>query len=78
MIFTGVTIVFLPLSFMTSYYGMNLHGIQGTQKTETDFWKGCGSTALVIVFIVACVAFNHRIWSRIVWRNGPTRQIVSA
>lgn len=60
-VFTGVTIVFLPLSFFTSYYGMNLAGIVETSKTEIFFWKVCGTAALLIVLIVALGAFRHRL-----------------
>ena len=60
-VFTGVTIVFLPLSFFTSYYGMNLTGIVGTSKTETFFWELCGTAAFLIVLIVALGAFRHRL-----------------
>ncbi|KAL8823570.1 MAG: hypothetical protein Q9191_005733, partial [Dirinaria sp. TL-2023a] len=51
-VFTGVTIIFLPLSFFTSYYGMNLTGIANTTLTENYFWKVCGSVALLIVLLV--------------------------
>lgn len=60
-VFTGVTIVFLPLSFFTSYYGMNLSGIVGTSKTEAFFWKICGTAGFLIVLIVALGAFRHRL-----------------
>ena len=61
MVFTGVTIVFLPLSFFTSYYGMNLTGIVGTTLTESHFWKVCGSIALLIVLFVVLGAYRHRL-----------------
>lgn len=61
LVFTGVTIVFLPLSFFTSYYGMNLAGIVNTAKTETYFWTVCGTAAILIVLLVAFGAFRHRL-----------------
>ena len=61
LVFTGVTIVFLPLSFFTSYYGMNLTGIASTAKDEAWFWKVCGSAALVIVVLVTLGAFQHNL-----------------
>ncbi|KAI4125314.1 MAG: hypothetical protein LQ338_004328 [Usnochroma carphineum] len=67
LIFTGVTIVFLPLSFFTSYYGMNLSSIVNTEKTEGYFWKLCGSIALIIVVVVALGAFRHHL--RNVWKS---------
>jgi Mg2+ and Co2+ transporter CorA len=51
--FTVVTIIFLPLSFFTSYFGMNLQGIIDTQRTERYFWGVCGTlTALIVSFTV--------------------------
>ena len=61
LIFTGVTIVFLPLSFFTSYYGMNLAGVAESAKDEAWFWKVCGSAALAIVVIVTLGAFRHNL-----------------
>ena len=61
LVFTGVTIVFLPLSFFTSYYGMNLQGIVNTNRTEHFFWKVCGSIGFAIVLVVALGAFRHRL-----------------
>ena len=66
LIFTGVTIVFLPLSFFTSYYGMNLSSITGTERTEAYFWKLCGSIAFFIVLFVSLGAFRHRL--KHIWR----------
>lgn len=61
MVFTGVTIIFLPLSFFTSYYGMNLTGIVGTTHGEGFFWKVCGSIALFIVIFVVLGAYWHHL-----------------
>ncbi|KAL8809815.1 MAG: hypothetical protein Q9223_007872, partial [Gallowayella weberi] len=43
LVFTGVTIIFLPLSFFTSYFGMNLKGVVDTDRTERFFWAVCGT-----------------------------------
>jgi Mg2+ and Co2+ transporter CorA len=60
-VFTGFTIVFLPLSFSTSYFGMNLKGIVDTDKTEEYYWKVCGSVAFSVVLLVCLYAFRFRI-----------------
>ena len=60
-VFTGFTIVFLPLSFFTSYFGMNLKGIINTDRTEEYYWKVCGSVAFGIVLLVCLYAFRYRI-----------------
>lgn len=45
LVFTGVTTIFLPLSFFTSYFGMNLKGVIDIKETQAYFWKICGSIA---------------------------------
>ena len=37
-VFTVVTIFFLPLSFVTGFFGMNLEGITSTTSTVKHFW----------------------------------------
>lgn len=61
LVFTIVTVIFLPLSFFTSYYGMNLTGIVNTARTEHYFWKVCGSLAFFIVLFTALGAFRHKL-----------------
>ncbi|KAL9594822.1 MAG: hypothetical protein Q9219_006813 [cf. Caloplaca sp. 3 TL-2023] len=39
LVFTVVTVIFLPLSFFTSYFGMNLNDIVDTDKQQSYFWK---------------------------------------
>jgi Mg2+ and Co2+ transporter CorA len=60
-IFTSVTIVFLPLSSFTSYYGMNLQGMAGSSKTDAYFWKVGETSSFAIVLIVCLYAFRHHI-----------------
>ena len=76
LVFTGVTIVFLPLSFFTGYYGMNLKGVINTDKTELYFWKVCGSTAFAIVLIVSLYAFRHGVHSGILARMKMAEDMV--
>lgn len=69
LVFTAVTIVFLPLSFFTSYFGMNLQGVVNTTKTESYFWAICGSIAILIISFTFLYGFRNRIgwliWGRI-------------
>src|ERR1700744_1060334 len=58
LVFTGTTIIFLPLSFFTSYFGMNLQGIINTNRDETWFWKVCGTVAFMIVVVSMMYAFR--------------------
>ncbi len=73
MLFTGVTIVFLPLSFFTSYFGMNLSGIIDTDKDEKYFWETCGSTSFLIAFLLALYAFRNEIQRRLMGQSGWLR-----
>jgi Mg2+ and Co2+ transporters len=38
LVFTIVTVVFMPLSFVTSYLGMNTTDIRNTNSSQTLFW----------------------------------------
>ncbi|KAI9893923.1 MAG: hypothetical protein M1814_005476 [Vezdaea aestivalis] len=55
-IFTAITIIFLPLSFLTSYFGMNFTDIAKTVHTTSYFWMTAGPvagfTVLVILFVM--------------------------
>ncbi|KAG8534270.1 uncharacterized protein KY384_001114 [Bacidia gigantensis] len=61
LVFTGVTTVFLPLSFFTSYFGMNLEGIANTKESQGYFWKVCGTVAFLIVLVITFGAFSHHL-----------------
>ncbi|KAL5373726.1 hypothetical protein DPSP01_012471 [Paraphaeosphaeria sporulosa] len=54
MLFTIVTIIFLPLSFFTSYFGQNVSEFTGDDKNPSswDLWK-VGTPITVIVIAVA-------------------------
>ncbi|KAH0538158.1 hypothetical protein FGG08_005216 [Glutinoglossum americanum] len=65
LVFTGVTIIFLPLSFFTSYYGMNLQGIANTHKDEAFFWKVCGTVAFMVILFVVVYAFRNKLRGRL-------------
>ncbi|PGH03793.1 hypothetical protein AJ79_07269 [Helicocarpus griseus UAMH5409] len=61
MLFTAVTVIFLPLSFCTSYFGMNLQGIQDTSRSERYFWYVCGTAGFTIVSFLSIYAFWHPV-----------------
>lgn len=52
-IFTMVTVLFLPLSFVAGFFGMNVVGISGTTSTVSHYWE----IALPLTFglIILCV-----------------------
>jgi uncharacterized membrane protein len=61
LVFAVVTIVFLPLNFFTSYFGMNVQGIRESIHGERYFWAVAGSSTVAIFFIVSLYAFKHKI-----------------
>ena len=61
LIFTIVTTIFLPLSFFTSYFGMNIAGVANTKENQSYFWKVCGSVAFIMVLFVTMAAFSRHI-----------------
>ncbi|EEH18517.1 hypothetical protein PABG_07577 [Paracoccidioides brasiliensis Pb03] len=61
MLFTAVTVIFLPLSFCTSYFGMNLQGISDTSRSEQYFWYVCGTAGFLVVSIISVYAFWHPV-----------------
>ena len=65
LVFTIVTIIFLPLSFFTSYFGMNLKGVINTQKTERFFWAVCGSVTVCVVLLTVLFGFKDKLSARL-------------
>jgi Mg2+ and Co2+ transporter CorA len=58
-IFTVVTIIFLPPTFIAGFFGMNVSGISGTVGL---FWKiAGGTTAAVVVFTIACLIWGETV-----------------
>jgi Mg2+ and Co2+ transporter CorA len=53
-LFTGITIVFLPLSFFTSYFGMNIADIRNTDMEQGRFWTICGPVTVGLILLVWC------------------------
>lgn len=68
LVFTVVTVIFLPLSFFTSYFGVNLKGVADTEKDERYFWKVCGSTTASIVLLTLLFGFKNRLL-HVIWTN---------
>ncbi|KAI4198731.1 MAG: hypothetical protein LQ350_005115 [Teloschistes chrysophthalmus] len=66
--FTIVTIIFLPLSFFSGYFGMNLQGVVNTERTERYFWAVCGTATVCVVSATIIFGFKERIY-RWLWTN---------
>ncbi|KAK3111341.1 hypothetical protein LTR53_013525 [Teratosphaeriaceae sp. CCFEE 6253] len=78
LIFTGVTTVFLPLSFFTSYFSMDLDGFPLPGSTETYFWSICGPVTLAIVIVIILFAFQHRLLSLILSRHTDAARMLGS
>jgi Mg2+ and Co2+ transporter CorA len=57
MVFTIVTIVFLPLSFIASYFGMNTSDIRNLQSTQRLFWAVAGGLTAGVATVSIFLAF---------------------
>jgi Mg2+ and Co2+ transporter CorA len=55
---TVVTIIFLPMSFLTGYFGMNLHTFNSLDNDEGYFW----SIALPVAFGVMLFLMRNIFW----------------
>jgi hypothetical protein len=52
MIFTAITIIFLPLSFFASYFGTNLTEISSHQHNSKFFWLFSGPISILVIGVV--------------------------
>lgn len=62
-IFTLVTVLFLPLSFVAGFFGMNVIGISGTSSTTWHFWEiALPLTGGIVALCVAVIFRGEDIW----------------
>jgi Mg2+ and Co2+ transporter CorA len=57
LVFTIVTIIFLPLSFISSFFGMNFSDIRDMESTQRLFWIVSGSLTVGTVGFAVFLAF---------------------
>lgn len=57
MVFTVVTVIFLPLSFVTSYFGMNTADIRDMNQKQSLFWSV--AIPLTIVTVGSCLLIGY-------------------
>ena len=70
-VFTVVTIIFLPLSFVTSYLGMNTSDLRNMQSGQALFWAIGAPVAFVVLSAALLAAFYGTLTQRFlgrVWR----------
>ncbi|KAL2823439.1 hypothetical protein BDW59DRAFT_96770 [Aspergillus cavernicola] len=58
LIFTIVSTIFLPLSFVSSYLGMNTADIRDMEPSQALFWQVATPFTLLVVSVVLGVAYN--------------------
>lgn len=58
LVFTIVTIVFMPLSFVSSYFGMNTADIRDMGRSQALFWAVSLPLTVAIIVLTLFVAFN--------------------
>lgn len=78
-VFTIVTIVFLPLSFVTSYFGMNTRDIRDMEHEQVTYWTVALPVALVTLFLSCFVAFwGESFKEMLLHRKAEKRRITEA
>jgi Mg2+ and Co2+ transporter CorA len=68
LVFTSTTIIFLPLSFLTSYFALNFGGTN-LPISESYFWTICGPVAAIVLLISCFYAFRQQILASIWMRQ---------
>ena len=63
-VFTIVTVVFLPLSFATSYLGMNTSDIRDMDQGQWLFWTIGGTLTVVVLLVAWVVAYRGPKWKK--------------
>lgn len=79
-VFTVVTTIFLPLSFVTSFLGMNTTDIRDTTYSQSLFWMIALPVTAIVMALVMGVAYNSdglkdllSRFSQTYHRQGPQR-----
>lgn len=75
LVFTIVTIIFLPLSFVSSFFGMNVSDIRNMQTTQWVFWAvALALTVCVVGFAMFMAFYGGHIYEYLVnWRDERER-----
>ena len=71
-VFTVVTIIFLPLSFVTSYLGMNTSDLRTMNSGQSLFWAIGAPVSFVTFSVALLAAFYGTLTQRLTghaWRN---------
>ena len=58
LVFTTVTLIFLPLSFVSSVFGMNTRDIRDLDRGQWVFWASAIPLTLLVIIVSIIVAYN--------------------
>ncbi|KAI1260334.1 hypothetical protein F5Y18DRAFT_405661 [Xylariaceae sp. FL1019] len=61
-VFTFVTLFFLPLSFVTSFFGMNTVDIRDSDQTQAIFWIASIPTTAVVLGLAYIYGYKWESW----------------
>ncbi|KAJ9640985.1 hypothetical protein H2199_005653 [Coniosporium tulheliwenetii] len=80
MVFTIVTVIFLPLSFVATFFGMNVSDIRDMEHTQRLFWIVAATVTAGIVVLTTCLAFyGGSIYERfVIWKQNRRQAATSA
>lgn len=68
LVFTIVTIIFLPLSFVSSFFGMNTSDIRGMATPQWAFWASVIPVTVIVLGVSFFVARNIQ-GLKALWRS---------
>ncbi|KAK0878679.1 hypothetical protein LTR87_007540 [Friedmanniomyces endolithicus] len=79
LVFTVVTIIFLPLSFVASFFGMNVTDIRNTTRTQSLFWVVAVCLTFGVVSLSIFLAFSGGdiLEKAMLWRDARRERQVS-
>jgi len=61
-----VTVLFLPLTFLAGYFGMNFEQFPSLKTSDTYFWYLATPITVVTVVVLLRQEISRRMW-RMVW-----------
>jgi uncharacterized membrane protein len=78
-VFTIITVIFLPLSFVASVFGMNTSDVRNMALTQWIFWASASSLTIMVVLITVYFVDVPPLWRWLERKSGagPTAELRS-
>jgi hypothetical protein len=73
LVFTVVTIIFLPMSFVTGFMGMNTVDIRNLHSGQWVFWAAAVPLTVVVVGVTIWIGYKGELLSRWLWLRRTDR-----